>query len=96
MIKIAANLSTVYQGRSWAERFAAARADGFDGVEIQFPYSEPAQALAAAARAAALPVVLINGPVDPPAYPLGIAGRRERRSVFREQLPLIEEYARAL
>jgi hydroxypyruvate isomerase len=96
MIKIAANLSTVYRACSWRERFPAARADGFDGVEIQFPYTEPAHALAQAAREAALPIILINGPVDPSAYPLGIAGRREQRSAFREQLPLIEDYARVL
>jgi hydroxypyruvate isomerase len=96
MIRIAGNLSTLYGALSWPERFLAARADGFDGVEIQFPYSEPAPALTTAASAAALPVVLINGPIDLATYPFGIAGVLGQRSVFREQLPMIETYARAL
>jgi len=96
VIKISANLSTLFRDLPWSERFDAARAGGFDGVEIQFPYAEPAEALARAARSAALPLILINGPVDPPEHPLGIACRPDLRAAFRAQLPRIEEYALAL
>jgi hydroxypyruvate isomerase len=96
MIKIAANLSTLFRDLPWSERFEAARSEGFDGVEIQFPYAEPSASLALAARAAGLPVVLINAPVSLPTHPLGIAGCAELCGKFRDQLPVIEEYALAL
>jgi hydroxypyruvate isomerase len=96
MIPIAANLSTLFREIPWPERFLRARAQGFDGVEIQSPYAVPADSLARAARGAELPVVLINGPVDAATRSFGIAGRLEDRSVFRAQLPMIEDYALAL
>jgi len=96
MIKMSANLSTLFQHVPWVQRFAAARNAGFDGAEIQFPYNEPAVALARAATAADCPVVLINGPLSHPAHPYGIASRAELRSEFLGQLALIEEYALAL
>ncbi len=96
MIKIAANLSTLFRHLPWSGRFEAARSAGFDGVEIQSPYAEPSASLALAARGAGLPVVLINAPVSSPAHPFGIAGCVELRGEFRAQLPLVEEYALAL
>jgi hydroxypyruvate isomerase len=77
------------------ERYAAARAAGFDGIEMQYPYDESPADLQRAARDAGLPVVLINGPVLP-LHPFGICGRPEMRSAFREQLPTIGAYAAAL
>jgi hydroxypyruvate isomerase len=77
------------------DRFQAARAAGFDGVEMQFPYAEPPDALARAAKAAGLPVVLINAPVSRE-YPFGLAGRPEMRETFRSQLAQIAEYVEAL
>jgi hydroxypyruvate isomerase len=50
--KFAANLSLLFAERPMLERFAAARAAGFDAVEIQFPYEYDPGRLAAAARAA--------------------------------------------
>jgi hydroxypyruvate isomerase len=96
MLEIAANISTLFREMPLLERFLAARAAGFDGVEMQFPYSESARALARAAADAGMPVILINGPVMPPAHPFGIAGRPEMRNAFRAQLPLICDYAEAL
>jgi len=77
------------------DRFEVARAAGFDGVEIQFPYSESADDLAQAARAAGMPVVLINTPVSRE-HPFGLCGRPEMREGFRAQLAQIVEYAEAL
>ncbi|HEX4242831.1 MAG TPA: TIM barrel protein [Steroidobacteraceae bacterium] len=96
MIRISANLSTIFKDLAWPERFAAARAGGFDGVEMQFPYSEPAGLLVRAALAAEMPVVLINAPVDPPSHPFGIACRPERKAQFRADLERVEDYALAL
>jgi hydroxypyruvate isomerase len=96
MLKIAANLSVMFREMPLVERFAAARAAGFEGVEIQYPYAEPAAALARAAHDAGLPTVLINGPVLPGLHPLGICGRPEMRATFRDQLPAIGAYAEAL
>jgi hydroxypyruvate isomerase len=41
MPKLAANLSTLYNEHVFLDRFAAARADGFAAVELQFPYAFP-------------------------------------------------------
>jgi hydroxypyruvate isomerase len=96
VLRIAANLSTLFRELPLTDRFRAARAAGFDGVEIQFPYEEPAENLARAAADAATPVILINAPVMPPSYPLGMAGRPEMQATFRAQLPRIADYAEAL
>ena len=96
MLRIAANISTLFRELPFAARFQAARAAGFDGVEIQFPYQEPATSLARAVAESGTPVILINTPVTPPTYPLGIAGRPEMRATFRKQLPRIADYAAAL
>jgi hydroxypyruvate isomerase len=77
------------------DRFQAARAAGFDGVEMQFPYAEPPGELARAANAAGMPVVLINAPVSRE-HPFGLAARPEMRESFRSQLTQIGEYAQAL
>jgi len=95
-LPIAANISTLFRELPLLERFDAARSQGFEGVEMQFPYAEPPEALARAAAAAAMPVVLINAPVVPLEYPFGIAGRGELNTQFGAQLAQVEEYAEAL
>jgi hydroxypyruvate isomerase len=95
MPKIAANISMLFREVTLLDRFRAARAAGFDGVEMQFPYAESPDELARAARVAAMPVVLINAPVSRE-YPAGLAGRPEMRDSFRSQLAQLGEYAQAL
>lgn len=96
-MRIAANLSMMFTERPLPERIGAARAAGFDGVEIQFPYDHPAEALAAAARAAALPVVLINIPAgDAAAGDIGLGALPARRAEFREGVARCLSYARVL
>jgi len=46
MLKIAANISMLFPEIPLLERFQAARAAGFDGVEMQFPHTESARVLA--------------------------------------------------
>jgi hydroxypyruvate isomerase len=95
MPKIAANISMLFREFTMLDRFQAAGAAGFDGVEIQFPYAESPGQLARAADAAGMPVVLINAPVSRE-HPVGLAGRPEMRESFRAQLAQIVEYAQAL
>jgi hydroxypyruvate isomerase len=95
MPRIAANISMLFREVATLDRFQAARAAGFDGVEMQFPYAESPDQLARAAQAAGMPVVLINAPVSRE-YPIGLAGRPEMRDSFRSQLTQIGEYAEAL
>ncbi len=72
MPRFCANLSWLFTERPLIERIAAAKAAGFEAVEILFPYDEPAALIAEAARLAGLPVVLINCP--PPNWTGGERG----------------------
>lgn len=62
MPRFAANLSMMYAEWPFPERFAAAVADGFSGVECQFPYDWPAAELAQRLNDSGLEQVLINAP----------------------------------
>lgn len=61
-MKIAANLSMLFNELPLAGRIMAARVAGFDGVEIQFPYELPALQLKESLERAGLPLVLVNLP----------------------------------
>ena len=61
-IRFAANLSMLYPDRPFLDRFAAAAADGFEGVEYLFPYSYPAADIKARLQAFGLRQVLFNTP----------------------------------
>jgi hydroxypyruvate isomerase len=83
-MRIAANISMLFTELALPQRFAAAREAGFDGVEIQFPYDHDAEALAAAARAAGMPVVLINMPAGNLASgDVGLGALPGRQAEFR-------------
>jgi hydroxypyruvate isomerase len=95
MFEFAANLSLMFCERPLLERFAAARAAGFDTVELQFPYTEDAARLAQAARDAQVDIVLINAPVTEQ-FPFGIGCLPDLGSEFRSTLGGLVDYARAL
>jgi hydroxypyruvate isomerase len=95
MTRIAANISMLYCELPMLDRFEAAAASGFDGVEMQFPYAEPGEALAHSESVASMPVVLINAPVSRE-HPTGLAGRPGMSATFRSQLTQIRDYAEAL
>ena len=59
---MSANISTLFTEWSLLERPAAAVDAGFQAVEMQFPYVERAEPLAAACRKAGVPMILINLP----------------------------------
>ena len=97
MPKFAANLSMLFTELPFMERFAAARAAGFDAVEYLFPYAYPKQALAAALRDNGLTQVLHNLPAgDWEAGERGIACHPGREAEFREGLARAIGYAAAL
>lgn len=62
MPRFAANLSMMFQEHEFLDRFAAAAAAGFKGVEFLFPYDFPADEVADAARSAGVEVALFNLP----------------------------------
>lgn len=62
MLRFSANLSMLFTERPLAERFAAARAAGFDAVEIQFPYELPIDVIRQQLNEHELRLVLINVP----------------------------------
>lgn len=60
MPRFAANLSMLYPRHDFLDRFAAAAADGFEGVEYLFPYAYPAAELKARLDDHGLRQVLFN------------------------------------
>ena len=72
MPKFSANLSLMFAERPMIERFGAARAAGFDAVEVQFPYDDDAAAIAGELARHGLVLTVINGP--PPNYAGGPRG----------------------
>jgi hydroxypyruvate isomerase len=91
MPKFAANLTVLFTERPFLERFAAAKAAGFDAVEVLFPYEEPPKLINRQLLANDQTLVLINCP--PPNYTGGqrgfgaVPGLQERfRRDFRRTL----------
>ena len=64
MPRFAANLAWLFTEHPFLERFAAARAAGFDGVEFPTPYDTPAAAIAEQLQEHRLTCVLFNLPSD--------------------------------
>ena len=62
MLRFAANLSMMYNEHDFLDRFAAAAADGFPGVEYLFPYDYPADEIRRRLDDAGLAQALFNGP----------------------------------
>jgi len=62
MVKLAANLTMLYNEVDFLERFAAAARAGFEGVEFLFPYAYPKEALAERLATNGLVQVLHNLP----------------------------------
>ncbi|MGR6873360.1 hydroxypyruvate isomerase family protein [Pseudomonas sp. HK3] len=63
-MRLVANLSLLFTEVPLLERFQAAADAGFKTVEIQFPYEESADDLAAAKTQAGVDICLINLPAD--------------------------------
>lgn len=97
MPRFAANLSFMYQDLPFLERFAAAAADGFEGVEYLFPYDYPAEEIATRLQAHGLQQALFNlPPGDWSAGERGIACLPGRHVEFAASVEQALHYARVL
>ncbi|MCB2109704.1 MAG: TIM barrel protein [Defluviimonas sp.] len=97
MPRFAANLSWLFTEHPFMERFAAARAAGFDAVEILFPYDQPTQDLRDRLVWADLTFVLMNCP--PPnavGAPQGFAAQPGLSARFRRDFERTLRYAQVL
>ena len=97
MVKLAANLSMMFQDLPFLDRFNAAAEAGFSGVEFLFPYDHDAALIAERAQQCGLQVVLFNLPAgDWEGGERGIASLPDRVEEFRAGVAKGLDYARAL
>lgn len=97
MPRFAANLTMLYNEVDFLDRFEAAAADGFKGVEYLFPYAWPVAELADRLARHGLVQVLHNLPAgDWAAGERGIACHPDRVDEFREGVGRAIDYATAL
>jgi len=97
MPRLAANLSLLFAGLPLTDRVLAAADAGFAAVEMQFPYDQDVDALAAALQRTGLPLVLHNLPAgDWAGGERGIACHPGRVAEFRAGVQRAIEVAQAL
>jgi hydroxypyruvate isomerase len=97
VLRLAANLSTLYPEVPFLDRFGLAARDGFQAVEFLFPYQEGIQEIATRCNGLGLEVVLFDlPPGDVANGELGTAGVPARRDYFRQSLELALETAARL
>jgi hydroxypyruvate isomerase len=94
MIRLAANLSTLFTELPFIQRVAAAKAAGFDAVECQFPYELTPEAIAGQLDSFGLEWVLFNAPPGA-AGERGIASLPGRERDFDTGIELASRYALA-
>jgi len=97
MPKLAANLTMMFCEQPFLQRFAAARANGFKGVEYHFPYDWPENIIATKLEENGLEQVLFNlPPGDWDAGERGLAALPGREQDFKSELERALDYAAAL
>ncbi|WP_437351083.1 2-oxo-tetronate isomerase [Neorhizobium petrolearium] len=97
VLKFNANLTQLYTEYDFLERFAAAAADGFQGVEYRAAYHIPKDVLADCLKSNGLQQVLFNLPLGNwEAGERGIACLPGREDEFRQGLEMAVDYARTL
>jgi hydroxypyruvate isomerase len=96
MPKFASSLNLMFTEWPLLDRFAAARDAGFLAVEVQFPYDETPDAIAAKLAASGLELVLINTPRGPAeSGGRGLAALRGWEAEFRAAFDRALQYADA-
>lgn len=96
MIRLAANLSMMFNEWSFMDRFQAAHDNGFDAVEYLFPYEFDAEEIGAALQRHQLTQALFNmTPGDWAAGDRGLAALPGRKDEFRTGVALALRYAQA-
>jgi hydroxypyruvate isomerase len=97
MPKFAANLTMMYNEYPFLDRFAAARKDGFSGVEFLFPYEFNSAEIRARLDGNELSQILFNCPPgDWNAGERGIASIPGREDEFKHSIEQALNYARTL
>lgn len=97
MPRLAANLSMMFNEVPFLDRFAAARAAGFEGVEFLFPYDFAPADIRARLKGEGLTQALFNlPPGDWANGERGLAALPGRQSEFREALKRALDYAAAV
>lgn len=97
MPRFAANLSMMFQEHEFLDRFAAAAAAGFKGVEFLFPYDFSEAEVRTAAENAGVEIALFNlPPGDWEKSERGLAAMPGREADFEAALDKAIRYAKAL
>jgi len=97
MLKFTANLSMLFTELALIDRFKAAKESGFDAVEIQFPYSLPAEQIKQALELNKLKLVLFNVDADDLLQGgEGLACVPEKQQQFELALQQCKSYAEIL
>ena len=97
MLKFTANLSLLFTEVEFINRFKAAKKQGFDAVEIQFPYSLNPETLKNIMEDVQLKLVLFNVDADDLLQGgEGLACVPEKRDQFRQAIAQTLEYAQLL
>jgi hydroxypyruvate isomerase len=95
-LKLAANIGLLFPELAPLERIAAAKAAGFDGVELLFPYDLDPHALRREATSHGLPIVQLNSPPgDRAAGEVGFAALPGRQAQFRDSIRVAIEFLKA-
>ncbi len=96
-LKIAANLTMMFNEHEFMDRFAAAAHIGFKGVEYLFPYDHPVEEIGEQLDKHNLKQVLFDFPAGDWANgDRGIAVQPDRKGEFQDGVGLAIEYAKAL
>jgi len=94
MPRFAANLSLLFNDVGFLDRFAAARAAGFEGVEFLFPYAFESEQILGRLQRYGLELALYNFPAgDWAAGERGMACDPRRIGEFQDSVELALEYA---
>jgi hydroxypyruvate isomerase len=95
-VRFCPNLSLLFTEVPLLDRFARARANGFDAVELWWPRDHEPREVAAAARDAGVRIVLLNFDAgDMPAGERGLIADPARQADFRANVPVALELAEA-
>ena len=97
MIKLAANLSFLYQDVPFLDRFEYAARDGFKGVEYLFPYDHTPQLISDKLAANNLQQILFNAPPGNwAAGDRGLSAKPGAQEAFREAVHTALHYAKTV
>jgi hydroxypyruvate isomerase len=97
MVKLAANLTMMFNEHPFLDRFAAAADAGFTAVEFLFPYDHPPDEIAQRLERSGLSLALFNlPPGDWSAGERGMAAVPGRHAEFSQSVQRAMDYAKVL